>query len=163
MASGQLNSDIRRALRTALGSRAAAERLDTLLSEKSGRLAGATITIGAEATNVRAITIQLLDEEGADLDHVASVTAFLFTTAAMTTLATNVGSAGGGMAIGTDGLLPYNLSTGGNSLPNVFQLVSEADGDIDLTWTDTGTHEVFLALLMPTGDFVVSASIQNQA
>ena len=38
----------------------------------------ATIVVGAESTDVRAITIQLLDAEGADIDTVEEVELILF-------------------------------------------------------------------------------------
>ena len=63
----------------------------------------ATITVGAENTNVRAITIQLKDAKGADINYVETVELILFLNAARTAFVVTGGSTG--IAIGTDGAL----------------------------------------------------------
>ena len=113
----------------------------------------ATITVGAESTDVRAITIQLKDATGADINYVEHVRASLFTTSGMTAYATTGGSTG--IAIGTDGALLALVNK------KVFILTSESDGDIDLTWTDSGTEPAFLALHLPNGRTIVSAALTN--
>ena len=96
------------------------------------------------------------DQDGNALDHIAHVRAIVFADSAGAALATTGGSTG--IAIGTDGLIADTAVA-----KKVFDLVSEPDGDIDLTWTDTGTEEVFLGLVMPNGKIVMSGSIQNAA
>ena len=96
--------------------------------------ADASITVGAENTNVRAITIQLKDANG---------DAFV----------TTGGSTG--IAIGTDGALLTVVAK------KYFVAISEADGDIDLTWTDTGTEAAYLAVRLPNGRLVISAAMTN--
>lgn len=113
----------------------------------------ATITVGAEDTNVRAITIQLLDAYGNDVSEVTVVELFVFASAAGTAIATG-GSTG--IEIGTDGAI---LSTVTAKLH--FVLSSEADGDIDLTWTDTGTESVALGLKLPNGNLIVTDAFAN--
>ena len=98
----------------------------------------ATITVGAEAANVRAITIQLLDSNGEDIDHVEEVELVLFLTADRLAYVVTGGSTG--IAIGTDGALSTIVAK------KVFRATSEIDGDIDLTWTDTGTEAAFLGV-----------------
>ena len=112
----------------------------------------ASITVGAEAADARAITIQLKDANGNDIDYVETVELLVFTTAAGVAFS-NGGSTG--IAIGTDGaLLPVVAK-------KYFIATSEADGDIDLTWTDTGTDAAFLGVRLPTGRVVMSAALTN--
>ena len=113
----------------------------------------ATITVGAESTNVRAITIQLLDADGKDIDYVEEVGITLFLNAARTAYVVTGGSTG--IAIGTDGALSTLLAK------KVFTATSEADGDIDLTWTDTGTEVAFLGVKLPNGRYVMSSALTN--
>ena len=118
----------------------------------TSRCADATITVGDESANARAVTIQLLDSKGNDIDYVEKVDVVVFTTAARTAF-----SSGGstGVAIGTDGLIVTHVAK------QVFVCFSEADGDIDLTYTDTGTDAAFLALYLPTGRIIMSTVMTN--
>lgn len=113
----------------------------------------ASITVGAEDTNVRAITIQLKDAAGRDINYVETVEVIVFGSAAMTAFAGTGGSTG--IAIGTDGaLLPIVAK-------KYFLATSEADGDIDLTWTDTGSESVAVGIRLPNGRVVVSDAFAN--
>lgn len=113
----------------------------------------AVITVGAENTNVRAIAIQLKDKNGADIDYVETVEILVFANADATAFVATGGSTG--IAIGTDGaLLPVVAK-------KYFLATSEADGDIDLTWTDTGTEAAFLGVRLPSGAVVMSAALTN--
>ena len=113
----------------------------------------ASITVGAEATNVRAITIQLKDSNGADMAERTFVKAHVMADANGDAFVTTGGSTG--IAIGTDGALLAVVAK------KSFILVSEADGDIDLTWTDTGTEIAFLHLELPNGQRVVNSALTN--
>lgn len=113
----------------------------------------ATITVGAESNDVRAITIQLKDGDGVDLAHRAAVLIVLFADANGDAFVTTGGSTG--IAIGTDGALLALVAK------KAFIAISEADGDIDLTWTDTGTEAAYLAVLRPDGRFIVGAALTN--
>lgn len=113
----------------------------------------ATITVGAESTNVRAITIQLKDQFGNDIESKQVVQAFVFADASGNAFASTGGSTG--IAIGTDGALLALVAK------KAFILISEDDGDIDLTWTDTGTEAAYLGLLLPNGRLVMSAALTN--
>jgi hypothetical protein len=129
------------------------------LAAKSGDLAitqpcaDASIVVGAENTNVRAITIQLKDANGADIAYVETVEIIVFGNAAMTAFAGTGGSTG--IAIGTDGALLAVVAK------KYFLATSEADGDIDLTWTDTGTESVAIGVRLPNGRVVVSEAFAN--
>lgn len=115
--------------------------------------ADASITVGDEAANVRAITIQLKDSAGGDIAYPEIVTVYVFSDATMQALATG-GSTG--IAIGTDGTI---LET--RVAKTIFEVVSEADGDIDLTWTDTGTESVVLGVKLPSGRMVLTEAFAN--
>lgn len=110
-----------------------------------------TFTIGSEAGNAINVAVQLTDSAGADLAVRGSVFAYLTTDANGDAIAGTAPS--GGVAIGTDGLL-IPLVAG-----KAFQLVSEADGDIDITITEAGTATWRLVLVMPDGRLAVSGAI----
>lgn len=115
--------------------------------------ADATITVSAETTNVRTITIQLKDANGNDIDYVETFELIVFTDATMTAFATTGGSTG--VAVGTDGALLAVVAK------KYFICTSESDGDWDGTWTDTGTEQVAIGVRLPTGRVVVSSAFAN--
>lgn len=115
--------------------------------------ADASITVSAEDTNVRTITIQLKDANGNDIDYVETVEIIMYGSAAMTAFAGTGGSTG--IAIGTDGALLAVVAK------KYFLATSEADGDIDLTWTDTGTESVALGVRLPNGRVIVTDAFAN--
>lgn len=113
----------------------------------------ATITVGDEAGDARAITIQLKDADGQDINYVEEVDIVLFLNAARTAYVVTGGSTG--IAIGADGALQTILAK------KVFRATSEADGDLDLTWTDTGTEVAYLGVRLPNGRYVMSDALTN--
>lgn len=118
-----------------------------------GGVAGASIVVGAENANVRAITIQLKDGQGNDLAVRSAVKIAVLADANGDAFVATGGSTG--IAIGADGaLLPIVAK-------KLFLAISEADGDIDLTWTDTGTEAAYLAVILPSGKLVISAALTN--
>lgn len=121
--------------------------------DNAGAVAGATIVVGAEVTNVRAITIQLTDAQGADIASRQAVQIAVLADANGDAFVTTGGSTG--IAIGTDGALLAIVAK------KLFLAVSEADGDVDLTWTDTGTEAAYLAVILPSGKMVISAALTN--
>ena len=121
--------------------------------EISSPCVDASITVGDESANVRAITIQLKDANGNDIDYVELVEIVLFLDAGGLAFVVTGGSTG--IAIGTDGaLLPVVAK-------KYFLATSEADGDIDLTWTDTGTEVAYLGVRLPNGRIVMSGALTN--
>jgi hypothetical protein len=118
-----------------------------------GQVAGASFTVGAENANVRNIAIQLKDAQGKDIAHRAAVHIAVLADANGDAFVTTGGSTG--IAIGTDGALVAIVAK------KLFLAISEADGDIDLTWTDTGTEAAFLAVILPNGRMVISAALTN--
>lgn len=113
----------------------------------------ASITVGAEAGDARAITIQLKNADGTDRAQRDHILAYLLLDANGDAFATTGGSTG--IAIGTDGALLALVAK------KAWLLISEADGDIDLTWTDTGTEAAYLALRLPSGRVVISSALTN--
>lgn len=113
----------------------------------------ATITIGDESTNVRVITIQLLDAYGKDVAEVTPFELHVFANAAGTAYATTGGSTG--VAIGTDGALLAVVAK------KIFACTSEADGDWDGTWTDTGTESVAIGIKLPNGNMIITSAFAN--
>lgn len=113
----------------------------------------ASITVGAEAANVRIITIQLKDGAGNDINYVETVELIVFANAAGTAFATTGGSTG--IEIGTDGALLAVVAK------KLFLATSESDGDIDVTWTDTGTEAAYLGVRLPNGRVVMSDAMTN--
>jgi len=117
--------------------------------------ADVSITVSAEGASVanrREITIQFKDANGKDLAERATALLLLLGDANGDTFATGTGSTG--IAVGTDGAIEA-LST------KCWIARSEADGDLDLTWLDTGTQVAFLGVLLPTGRLVVSSALTN--
>lgn len=120
------------------------------------KCADASITVSAEGASVanqRDITIQLKDAFGRDIDYVEEVELALFLSADRLAYVVTGGSTG--LAIGTDGALSTILAK------KRFYATSEADGDLDLTWTDTGTEAAFLGVKLPTGRWVMSSALTN--
>jgi hypothetical protein len=121
--------------------------------DNGGAVAGASIAVAAEDTNVRAITIQLKDANGADIASRQAVHVAVLADANGDAFVSTGGSTG--IAIGTDGALLAIVAK------KLFLAISEADGDIDLTWTDTGTEAAYLAVILPSGKMVISAALTN--
>jgi hypothetical protein len=116
----------------------------------------ATITVSAEGAttaNTRDITIQLLDAYGADITYVETVDIVMFLTADRLAFVATGGSTG--IDVGADGALLDIVAK------KVFIATSEADGDIDLEWLDTGTEAAFLALYLPNGRVIMSDALTN--
>lgn len=113
----------------------------------------ASITVGAENTNVRIITVQLKDARGDDIDYVENFEIHMFLNAAMTSYVATGGSTG--LAIGTDGALLALVAK------KIFVATSESDGDWDGTWTDTGNEAAYMAIKLPNGRMIVSDALTN--
>lgn len=120
----------------------------TLATAVVGGVGGVEFTVGASDTGT--VAIQLVDHNGVDLAEAAVVTAYLADTADGLTPAS--ADPDGGVAIGTDGALMVG------SVP-VMWLISEADGDIDLVLTESGTATWYLVIVLPNGKLAVSGAI----
>lgn len=117
----------------------------------------ATFTNGAEAGNAIVVSVQLKDALGNDLANRASVQAYLSSDANGDVLEPH--SATLTVSGGTDGVvIPYAAANAAGH--TAFNLVSEADGDIDVSIAQTsGADTMYLVLVMPDGRLVVSDAI----
>lgn len=119
----------------------------------SSIVADATITVGAEASDVRAITIQLKNGYGRNINFAAEVDVAVLLNAAGTDYAATGGSTG--IAIGASGKLQQIIAK------KRFKARSTTAGVIALTWTDTGTEAAYLGVMLPNGKQVVSSALTN--
>lgn len=105
-------------------------------------------TIGTETSNTITVSLQL-KSGNEDLYQAGVVTVYV------STLNTGMDktTVAGGWAIGTDGFL---IPVVANS---VATFVSEADGDIDIVLTDTGTTTYYLVTILPDGSLSVSDAV----
>lgn len=115
----------------------------------------ASVTVSDESTNVRTITIQLKDQYGKDINYAEEVDIILYADAAKAAYVATGGSTG--IAIGTDGALLTIVAK------KYFKATSETDGDIDLTWTDTGTEAAYIGVKLPTGRIVMGSQALTNA
>lgn len=111
----------------------------------------ATLTVGTQAGDVINVAIQLTDAEGNNLAARASVFAYLSDDANGDSIAGTAPS--GGWAIGTDGLLIPVVAG------KAAHLVSESDGDIDVSITEAGADTWYMILVDPTGRLIASGAI----
>lgn len=119
----------------------------------TNQCADVSITVGTETTDVIPVTVQFKDSNGDDMDSVVHAEVYVFADATGLAAATTGGSTG--IAAGTDGAIISTLVA-----KKHFVTSSEADGDLDLTWTDTATEAVYLGIKLPTGRMVFSDVIQ---
>jgi hypothetical protein len=113
----------------------------------------ATITVAAEVSDVRAISIQLKDANGNALDYAETVDIIMLLNAAGTDFVATGGSTG--IAIGASGKLATITAK------KRFTAISTVAGLIALTWTDTGTEVAYLGVVLPSGRMVISAALTN--
>lgn len=115
------------------------------------KVGDASFTIGAEAGNAINVAIQLKNDRGQDVYESCHVFGYLSSNADGSTI---VGTApNSGIAIGTDGLMIEVISD------KAFHLISEADGDIDITFSESGVATFYLVLCMPSGHLKISGPI----
>jgi len=109
-------------------------------------------TVGAEAANVITVSCQLKDGAGNDIAEKVALVLFLSDASTGTDITGT--AANGGIAAGTDGSVLFSMTTGKSAL---FQC--EADGDLDVAITHTGTNDYYLVAVLPSGRQVVSGII----
>jgi len=108
-------------------------------------------TIGSEAANAINVSIQLTDRKnGGDIAERVALMWYLASNATGDAIAT---APDGGIAIGTDGLLIEHT----NNVAGV--VVSEVDGDIDVTITESTAKSFYLVLVAPDGKLYPSSAI----
>lgn len=114
----------------------------------SNLVANVTVVVGAEAGNAINVALQLVDRKGRDITASGAVRAYLSDDAAGASLAASAPS--GGWAIGTDGLLLPIVAN------KYAELISESDGDIDITITESSAKTFYLVVILPSGKISVT-------
>lgn len=115
---------------------------------------GASINVGTEDTDVVTCNIQLYADPAntQELENTAVVTVYV------SDAATGIGLAAtapdGGIAAGTDGAEMMEVVAG-----KLGMYECEADGDLDIAVTESGTDTFYLVVLLPTGQYVVSGAL----
>ena len=109
----------------------------------------ATITVTDATTETPDVSIQLTDGAGNDLNESRAVFAYLAKDSAGATICAD-GTDTTEFVIKTDGLFVETLQDVAGFL------VSEADGDIDVTITIADGKQAYLVLVMPDGRLKIS-------
>lgn len=111
----------------------------------------ASFTIGTEATDAINVAVQLKTARAKDVAVRVGLLCYLSDDATGDSV---VGTApSGGWAVGTDGLLIPVVTN------KAAHVVSESDGQFDLTITHSGAKTCYLVIVMPDGSLVVSGAI----
>ena len=114
---------------------------------------GAVITVGTPTAGSFPVAIQLTNTQGGDINHPAGVFFYLSKDADGSTICLD-GTDTTSVTIGTDGLFP---EIAGYATAVCGHLISEADGDIDMTIVVLTTKIVYLVLVMPNGQLIISS------
>jgi len=122
-----------------------------ILQNFNNMACGATITVAEKDTDEWYVYIQLTDYLGNDITVPNTVIGYLASDA--DGLDINEASVTTETAIKADGSISV-LTT-----KIAYLLTSEADGDIDLTITDTGADVYYFVVVLPTGKLVISDAI----
>lgn len=121
--------------------------------DMTDKIGHAAITIGAEASDARAITVQLYDHLGKAIDYAAMFEIILFSSSAMTDFVATGGTTG--IAAGASGKLQAIVAK------KLFRAISTTAGLWAGTYTDTGTDAGYLAVRLPNGRIVAGGLITN--
>jgi hypothetical protein len=97
------------------------------------------------------VTIQLKDANAADIAVRGAVRAYLSNDANGDSIITTAPN--GHVVIKADGVCAHLITD------KVFELISESDGDIDLTITESGALTCYLILILPNGKLKASGAI----
>lgn len=135
--------------------------LDGLTSTKAelqlvdNQCASITFVVGVEGGGGDInVALQFKDAAGADMATRSSCYAYISGDANGDTLST---AHSGGAAIGTDGLaVPLTAN-------QCWLFTSEADGDLDITFTEAGAKNAYLVCVLPNGSLTVSGIITHAA
>jgi len=113
----------------------------------------AVITVGTPTAGSFPVAIQLKNAQGGDLTHCAGVFFYLSKNSDGSTICLD-GTDTTSVTIGTDGLFP---EIAGYATAVCGHVISEDDGDIDMTIVVLTTKTVYLVLVMPNGQLVISS------
>lgn len=120
---------------------------------------GALITVGSEAADAIAVTVQLIGPNGKGLTHRASVRAYLSDDAHGDSVVATEPS--GAITAGVSGLIvPILTGAAAAELAKThLSLTSGANGKVDISLTNVGAKTVYLILVLPNGGLVASGAI----
>lgn len=124
-------------------------------SRQAEGVASITVTVGDENADVRTVVGQLFDANGAHAQGKRIVEVVVWASAAQAALATTGGSTGLAVASGT-------ILVAAITAKKVFRFLSDSDGKVNLTWTDTATETVAVSMHCD-GKNTVTAAFANAA
>jgi len=126
------------------------------LNETAGMIGGATWVVGTEASNDVTATLQLEDADGNDLSGMHVVWVYCSDDSGGDGIC---GSApDGGIATGTDGATLDEPEDN-----KLMMVLSESDGDVDFTLTESGADTFYLVAVLSNGEIVVSDGFTTTA
>jgi hypothetical protein len=108
-------------------------------------------TVGAEAAQVINVALQVVDAQGIALAQQLTLLAWLSDTAGAALTGT---APDGGAVIGTDGVIIVE-----HTAATLFELLTDADGAVDLDLTESGVDTWYLNVRLPGGAIVSSGAI----
>ena len=125
------------------------------LNLADNQVASVTFSVASEGGEAIVVSCQFLDAAGADMATASACYAFL---SADSSSQTNASAAGLTPSAGTDG---HVIPIADSNTAVAMLLISEADGDVDVTITDgsTGTTTNYLNVITPSGKIYTSAAI----
>jgi hypothetical protein len=109
------------------------------------------LTVGGEAADVINVALQVVDAEGVALAQQLALFAWLSDTAGA---AATAAAPSAGTAIGTDGVIIVE-----HTAEIIFELLTDADGVLDLDIEEAGVDTWYLNVRLPGGSVVSSAAI----
>lgn len=109
------------------------------------------ITVGTESSNVVNVAVQFKDINDTDMAAPVYATIYFSDDAAGQTIATTAIDT---VAIGTDGTIIKEITAGKH-----YDVVSEADGDLDLNLTQDAADTLYMQVVCPDGSLKTSSVI----
>lgn len=122
------------------------------LNEVDGAPVNATLTVGAEAGNAIAVTIQLKDADSANIAAARAIDVWISDASTGNGLCATAPN--GGIAASGTGVTSIVVTAG-----KLLQVKCGASGAATVTLTDNGTPTFYLAVRLPNGKVVVSGAI----
>tara|TARA_R100000234_G_scaffold111343_1_gene84270 strand:+ start:442 stop:960 length:519 start_codon:yes stop_codon:yes gene_type:complete len=125
------------------------------LNLNDNQVASVTFSVAAEGGEAIVVSCQFKDAAGADMTTASACYAFL---SADSSSQTNASASGLTPSAGTDG---HVIPIADSNTAVAMLLISEADGDVDVTITDGsgGTTTNYLNVVTPSGKIYTSAAI----
>lgn len=116
-----------------------------------GPIGDVSMTVGSLVGDTITVAVQLKTYDGKAIDFASAISWYLSTLS--TGLDVVATAPNGGVSAGTDGAIHQQV-TGKSGIA-----ITEADGQVDIVVTDTGSITCYLVLMMPDGSIKVSGAI----